>query len=145
MSSWSRIRPNSASTSADSELADSSALSSTATAIPLFSLINCQCFIFAPVKSSITASRCIAGLRTGFEQHRAAQAAADTDRCDATFGAVAAQHVQQMQDNASAGSADRMTDRHRAAIDIQPLVGNAAKNAWQAQLVAAILRVLQGL
>ena len=58
-------------------------------------------------------------------QHGAAEATADTDRRDPAPGLSAPEHVQQVQHDTCAGSADRMADGYGAAIDVQPIVGNA--------------------
>ena len=66
------------------------------------------------------------------DQHGTAQAAADADRRDAALGLVPAQYMQQVQHDARPGSADRMADRYRTAIDVQAILGNAAEGARQA-------------
>jgi hypothetical protein len=57
-----------------------------------------------------------------FDQHRPALTAADADRGDAAPRLGCAQRLQQVQDDACAGRADRVTDRNRAAVDVETIV-----------------------
>src|SRR5581483_4891717 len=78
----------------------------------------------------------------GLDHHRAAQAAADADRGHAALAFRALEDVQQVQHDARAGSADRMAERDRAAVDVELLGVEPAHGAVQPELLAAVALVL---
>src|SRR3954469_2392986 len=55
------------------------------------------------------------------DAHRNSHAAADAQRRQALFGVTFLHFVEQRDENARAGRADRMTERDRAAIDVDPV------------------------
>src|SRR6185295_13896507 len=72
-----------------------------------------------------------------FEQHRAAQPAADADRRQAALGIVALQHFQQMQHDACARGAHRVAEGNGAAVHIQSFLVYFAQRSIKAQFFAA--------
>src|ERR1700685_2349601 len=59
-----------------------------------------------------------------FNRDRGGFAAADAECGDAAFCVLRLQRVQQRHDQAGAGSADRMTQRAGAAVDVELVSGN---------------------
>src|SRR5438045_1848844 len=79
-----------------------------------------------------------------FDQHRAAQAAADADGCDAPLRVVSFQRLEQVQDDPRARRAHRVAEGDRAAVHVEPFLVERAERAFKAELLAAILVVLPG-
>src|SRR3954447_9588850 len=97
-------RPSSSSASREKVLADSPCLSKVSHASPSRSVSQRQCRI----NVEAVEARSIKGipvyvLLQRFHEHRAAQAAADADACDAALRLVTLQRLEQVQDDARAG------------------------------------------
>src|SRR5581483_1540829 len=118
-------------------LADSPCLSKVSHASRSRSISQRQCF-----SSNCGSMRSIAPPLDRFDQHRAAQAAADADRGHAALFAGALQRLQQVQHDARAGRADRMAECDRAAIHVQPALIELAQRAVEPELFAAVLLIL---
>src|SRR6185436_2754332 len=113
-------RPSSSSASRENVLADSPSLSKVSQASPSRSVSQRQC----RVKVEAVEARSISGgpvylFSEGFHEHRAAEAAADADARDAAFRFVALQRLEEVQHDARARGAHRMTERNGAAVDVQ--------------------------
>src|SRR2546428_11643130 len=76
------------------------------------------------------------------DEHRAAQAAADTDARYAALLPRAFQRLQEMQHDARAGCADRVAQGDGAAVHVQFLFIQRTKSTVEPQLLAAVLLVL---
>ena len=70
------------------------------------------------------------------DEHRAAEPAADADRRHAALAAGPLEHVQHVQHDARARRADRVADRDRAAVDVEPVLVERAHRARQAELAS---------
>src|ERR1043165_9870381 len=110
-------RPSSSSASRENVLADSPSLSKVSQSRPV-SQRQCR------VKVEAVEARSISGgpvylFSEGFHEHRAAEAAADADARDAAFRFVALQRLEEVQHDARARGAHRMTERNGAAVDVQ--------------------------
>src|SRR2546421_13087853 len=73
-----------------------------------------------------------------FEQHRAAQAAADADRGEPTPAAGTLQHTQRVQHDPGPGCADRMSQCDRSPVDVELCFVKSTERMVQAKLVVAI-------
>src|SRR6185437_8944091 len=71
------------------------------------------------------------------DEHRAALAAANADCRDTAAAATALQYAEQVQHDACTRCANRMSQRDRAAVDVEPVRVDAAERARKTQLVAA--------
>src|SRR5688572_13287495 len=131
-------RLSSSSASREKVLADSPCLSKVSQTRPSRSRSQRQCFarIFAS-----TRSMSVSPLER-FDQHRAAQPAADADRSHAAFRVVALQCFQQVQDDARTRCPDRMAKGNCPAIDVQLFFINRTQGAVEAELFPAVLLVL---
>src|SRR5205814_5771464 len=98
-------------------LADSPCLSKVSHTSPSRSFSQRQCFA-----STCGSMRSIAPPLDCFDEHRAAQTAANADARHAAFLARAFERLQKMQDDARARGADRMAQRDGAAVDIELVV-----------------------
>src|SRR5258706_5552363 len=98
-------------------LADSPCLSKVSQArperSPSLSICQRQCFA-----STCGSMRSIAPPLDCFDEHRAAEAAADADARHPALLAGSFQRLQQMQHDPRARGADRVAERNRAAVDI---------------------------
>src|SRR5919197_1306152 len=95
--------------------ADSPCLSKVSHASRSRSISQRQCF-----SSTCGSMRSIAPPLERFDQHRAAEAAADADRSHAAFLTRALQCLQQMEHDACSGCTHGVAERDGAAIDVQP-------------------------
>src|SRR5256885_7798279 len=120
-------------------LADSAALSKVSHARRSRSISQRQCFA-----RTCGSMRSIARPLGRFDQHRAAEAAADADRRHAALLPGALQCFQQMQHDARARGTDRVAERDGAAVDVQPVLIELAERAIEAKLLAAVLLVFPG-
>src|SRR5262249_6387933 len=98
-------------------LADSPSLSKVSQASPSRSVSQRQCRVNVEARS-------ISGLPVylfseSFHEHRAAEAAADADARDAALRFVALQRLEEVQHDARARGADRMTERDGSPMDIE--------------------------
>src|SRR5215831_833384 len=100
--------PSSASTSCESVLVDAPSLSRTSHASSSASRSTFQCCRTGT-----------AAVLRSLDQHRSAQPAADADRCNAPLALGPLEHIEQMQDDACPGSADGMTERDSANVDVE--------------------------
>src|SRR5690349_11844511 len=133
-------RPSSSSASRENVLADSPSLSKVSQASPSRSVSQRQC----RVKVEAVEARSISGgpvylFSEGFHEHRAAEAAADADARDAAFRFVALQRLEEVQHDARARGADRMTERDRSSVDIELVVIQRSKGSVEAEFFPAIL------
>src|SRR5512147_320667 len=119
-------------TSADSVFVDASARSSTSRARPSDSRVMLQC------RSNVSI---FMAASDPFDQHRAALPAADADRRDAALSAGAHERVQQVEHDPRARRADRVTERDRAAVDVELRLVEPAERRVEAELAAAIAGV----
>src|SRR6185437_5154877 len=71
------------------------------------------------------------------DEHRAALAAADADCRDAAAAATTLQDAEEVEQDACTRGGNRMSQRDRAAVDVEPVRVDAAERARQTQLVAA--------
>src|SRR2546423_7847655 len=120
-------------------LADSPSLSKVSQARRSRSISQRQCFA-----RTCGSMRSIVPPLGGFDEHRAAEAAADADRRHAALLPGALQCFQQMQHDARARGADRVAERDGAAVDVQPVLIELAERAIEAKLLAAVLLVFPG-
>src|ERR1700731_1201806 len=147
---------SSVSTSSDSVLALESFLSNKSQAMPSSSVRSRQCAqgpgsCGAPSMANGPSSRsrlprmASVGLGAGevfmrpshrFDQHGAALAAADALGGDAALIAEPLHGVDQMQHDAVAAGADRMTDADGAAVDIEPVARDLAGRAGEPERLA---------
>src|SRR5437764_643646 len=118
-------------------LADSPCLSKVSQASRTRSISQRQCF-----SSTCGSMRSIAPPLESFDQHRAAEAAADADRCHAALASGAFQCLQQMQHDARARRTDRVAERDRAAIDVELALVELAQRAVEPELFTAVLVIL---
>src|SRR5580700_372538 len=79
-----------------------------------------------------------------FDQHRATLPAADAFGGDAALIAEPLHGVDQMQHDAVAAGADRMTDANGAAVDIEPVARDFSRRAGQPERRAAELVIVPG-
>src|SRR5256885_2981904 len=120
-------------------LADSPSLSKESQARRSRSISQRQCFA-----RTCGSMRSIVPPLGAFDEHRAAEAAADADRRHAALLPGALQCFQQMQHDARARGADRVAERDGAAVDVQPVLIELAERAIEAKLLAAVLLVFPG-
>src|SRR5205814_724046 len=124
---------SSCSASFEKVFADSPCLSKVSQARPSLSFSQCQCFASTLASTRSMTSPCL----QCFDQHRAAEAAADADRCHAFLLVVAFQRLQQMQHDARAARADRMAKGDRAPIHIQFVFIQRTERSIEAELLLA--------
>src|SRR6185436_8371315 len=137
----SSARDSSSSASRENVLADSPCLSKVSQTSPFAS--RCQRKCLAQVVARLLSSpRSMVPPLQRFEQHRAAQPAADADRRQAALRLVPFQHFQQVQHDARARGAHRVAERNRAAVHVQSFLVYFAQGSIKAKLFAAVLLVL---
>src|SRR6185503_3912281 len=125
------------SASRENVLADSPCLSKVSQTSPSASRVQRKCFaqVLASARSMVPPLQ-------RFEQHRAAQPAADADRRQAALRVIPFQHFQQVQHDARARSAHRVAERNGAAVHVQSFLVYFAQGSIKAKLFAAVLLVL---
>src|SRR5260221_14563416 len=117
--------------------ADSPCLSKVSQTRPSRSFSQRQCFA-----RTCGSTRSIGSPLKCFDEHRAAQPAADADARHAFFLAGALQRLQEMQHDARARGTHRMAERDRAAVDVELLFIQRAHRAVETELLAAVFVVL---
>src|SRR6185503_15440659 len=129
----SSARDSSSSASRENVLADSPCLSKVSQTSPFASRSQRKCFaqVLASARSMVPPLQ-------RFEQHRAAQPAADADRRQAALRVIPFQHFQQVQHDARARSAHRVAERNGAAVHVQSFLVYFAQGSIKAKLFAAV-------
>src|ERR1700694_2765529 len=79
-----------------------------------------------------------------FDQHGAALPAADAQRCDAALAAGALEDLEHVQHDARARGADRVPDRDRAAVDVEPGAVEPAESTIEPEVLPAVRIALPG-
>src|SRR5712671_1869028 len=140
LAAWISSRTNESCSSASREnvLADSPCLSKVSQASPSRSVSQRQCLATVLLSAR---SMAYSPFLDRFDQHGAAQTAADADGGDAALGVVSLQCLQEVKDDPGAGGADRVPEGDRASIDIQFAFLELAQGALQAELLATVFIV----